>query len=330
VPVSSFVFCSSTETIYENSASGGAFYALAKKALELNYSVYGASFDKDYSIVHVSVDSLADLPRLQGSKYVQSDTSGALEEVERKLKEGSKVLYSGTPCQIAGLFSFLGCTYENLLTIDIVCHGVPSPGFWRRHIEERIISSEGNYPNSIQFRCKSKYDQYGYILVTSFTDFRKSVRASEDLFYSLFMNNLSLRESCYRCRYASQTRISDITLGDCASIEAYPNVSRKSPVSIVLLNTQVGLSLFNLLADGNYMEALDYELETQKNAQLSRPATRPDGRDNLYETLMSSSYDNLEDIYLPIKRPLRRVFDCMKWSVPWRIRLKLKKLIGRL
>lgn len=328
-PKSSFIYYTNDKSVYEKSASGGAFVSLAQQAIGLGYTIYGAAFDRKYAVRHVSIDNTIDLEQIQGSKYAQSNIEGLFLEIEKKLKGFSKVLFSGTPCQVASLLLFLGSPYENLVTVDIVCHGVPSPVFWERHVSERIVDAEGRYPNLLQFRTKSKYDKYGYILTSCFPDHKKTLRASEDLFYSLFMDNLSLRECCYNCKYATSSRISDITLGDCASIDAYPSALSKSPVSIIMLNTDVGLSLFDSIVIKGYIEPLDYDLESSMNAQLNRPSARPNGRDGIYHLLLNSPYDELEEMYLTDRGIARDIKNRIKWAIPWEMRLKLKKLISR-
>ena len=134
------------------SSSGGVFTPLAEQILERGGVVCGAAFREDWTVHHIIVDNKEELAKLRGSKYVQSDTEDCYKRIKALLKEGTWVLFSGTPCQVAGLYTYLGKEYDTLVTIDIFCHGAPSPGVWKRYLRENY--EPGSIAN-INFRDKA-------------------------------------------------------------------------------------------------------------------------------------------------------------------------------
>ena len=312
------------DALYRNSASGGVFTSLSKRAIGHGYVVYGAVFDKEHRVIHSRVSDIDGIKKLQGSKYVQSDTVGIYRQVKDDLIAGKKVMFSGTPCQIAGLRAYLKADYDNLLMIDLVCHGVPSPGLWKKHLEEDLLRDNPDI-ESISFRTKSNYDRFGYVMQVVSKGETALIPSSDDLFYYLFVNNISLRESCYRCKYACSMRISDITLGDCGSVEAYPKFGMRGATSIVLLNSSKGTAAFRQLSDGMRLDVLDIEREILANRQLNAPSYRPEARDRFFKDISSVPYHMIKDEYLPKKSIIRKIWDKIKMLVPWQVRCYIKK-----
>lgn len=200
------------EKIRQESASGGMFSAIALSVLDEGGIVYGAAYDKDFQVCHIGVSSREDLWKLRNSKYVQSNLVGVFSQVKENLKTGKMVCFSGTPCQIEGLQCYLGKAYDNLLLVDVVCHGVSSPLIWEKYLE----TVEEYRPKNIYFRWK----HYGYKYSTmSFFD-----RDSKEIYYSgvetdkmlraYFTNNCD-RDTCYDCLFKKRYRTSDFTIWDC-------------------------------------------------------------------------------------------------------------------
>ena len=268
--------------IYSTSTSGGIFGGLARYLLDQgDAAVCGAAMFPDGSVRHIIVDCFEDLHRLQGSKYVQSDTSEVLREAESLLKAGRKLLFSGTPCQIAALNKYLGKEYLNLYTVDIVCHGVPSPVLFREHVRENL--SDGKPVHSVSFRMKDRFERYGYHL--QFTDpdgRRKLLYGTEDPYYRAFMEDLSLRESCYRCPYATAERAGDISVGDCGAPDRHPTFHLGKTISEVFINTEKGSQLWTEAEDLFDWEPADTLEEALANESMHGPAVRPDKRDAFY------------------------------------------------
>lgn len=206
--------------------------------------VFGAAFDKDFSVYHIMARTIEELGLLRGSKYVQSNLNQTYREVRSILMKGQTVLFTGTACQIAGLKGYLGKTYDNLLTIDILCHGVPSPTLWEKYLKEKE-KQFGSSIRSVSFRHK-ELGWKSYSMKIEFTD--GSIYSKpfyKDSFMRQFVRNLSLRPSCYNCRFRGVNRISDITLGDCWSVEEnMPHMFDDKGTSICLIHTKAGEELF--------------------------------------------------------------------------------------
>lgn len=229
-------------TIRDISSSGGLFTLLAHKTISEKGVVFGARFDEKWNVVHDYTETVEGLAAFRGSKYVQSDVRDTFRQARDFLDDGRHVLYSGTPCQIAGLQKFLRKEYERLLTVDVVCHGVPSPMIWQKYLKE--ITPSGHTVSSISFRSKvSGWKTYS-IAIESDRKGKSSVYRnyfSEDGYMSAFLSNLTLRQSCFRCPAKSGKSGSDITLGDFWGIEdILPEFDDDRGCSLVFANTDKG------------------------------------------------------------------------------------------
>ena len=221
------------------SSSGGVFPLLMRAVLEQGGIVFGAAFDEDWSVHHTAVTRLEEMPALQGSKYVQSRTGTCYRAVKECLRQGKRVLFSGTACQVAGLLRYLGKEEENLLTMDVVCHGVPSPRIW----QEYLASLHQPAPiRSISFRDKqSGWLDYAFsIRYADGSVFREP--HGENLYMKGYLKDLFLRPSCHRCKVKGGRCGSDITLGDFWGIgRVSPELDDDRGVSMVLPHTPKGL-----------------------------------------------------------------------------------------
>ena len=207
------------DIIREKSASGGVFALIAKKVLEDNGYVCGAAFcDKFRQVKHIVINNVNDLSLLQNSKYVQSNINTCLKDVEEILKQGKTVLFSGTPCQIAGLMAYLQKDYANLITTDIICHGIPSPLVWGKYVDE-ISNDKVLYDAS--FRDKKQGWHGCYNMEFKFKNKMLRQKGADNLYYRAFFEHLILNACCYNCKYTNLKRVSDITLGDFWGIEQY-------------------------------------------------------------------------------------------------------------
>ena len=221
------------------SASGGVFPVIASKIIEAGGVVYGAVMNEDMTVGHVDAEDMSAVDRMRGSKYVQSDLYGTLEEVRYYLGEGRKVMFTGTPCQIAGLKSFLGKEDENLLTADCACHGVPSPGLWEKYVKA-LASSHGGQITDIRFRDKSRsWMHYDFVYAAGAEEVRMPYMKNP--YMALFLQDMNLRPSCYRCPARGGRSGSDLTLADLwNAAEAVPHMNDDKGVSMVLVNTDKG------------------------------------------------------------------------------------------
>ncbi len=237
--------------IVKASTSGGVFRVLADRILSVGGVIYGCSWNDRIEAKHIRIEKICELHKIQQSKYVQSDTNKTFSMAKSDLENGICVLYSGTACQIAGLRKFLGKEYDNLYTLEVACHGVPSPGLFRKYIQwteekngERVIS--------FQFRNKEKHKkgEHYKFCVNFDSGRRKFFSAIEDPYYGSFLKGRTLRKTCYDCKYKGEQRVADFSLSDYWGIEKeHSSFPAKNGVSAVMVNTEKGERLFNSIKD---------------------------------------------------------------------------------
>ena len=249
------------ELIRLQSSSGGMFTLLAEAVIDKGGVVFGARFNKNWEVVHDYTDNKEGLSVFRGSKYVQSKVGDCYKQVKRFLDMGREVMFTGTPCQIAGLKNYLRKDYENLLAVDVICHGVPSPKIWRIYLDEILDRKGGknsvlSHPidekmeiNAIDFRSKSTgWKKYSFALTLSEAKAegeKNTVLLSsvftENPFMNAFLCNLSLRPSCYVCPFKAGRSLADITLGDFWGIEnLLPDFDDDKGCSVILIYTDNG------------------------------------------------------------------------------------------
>ncbi len=261
-------------------SSGGVFPTIASSIIEENGVVFGASFINDCKSVQiVKAETLDELNPLFKSKYVQSDTASAYKEVEKELKSGKKVLFSACPCQVDGLYNYLGHDYENLVTVDILCHGAPSPLAYERFIEEL---SEGKKAVNVDFRDKTY--GWGTLIKASFDDGSEVFHHWDGIYFKAFLSGLIIRESCYQCKYACQKRVGDITLGDFWNVKTInERFDDRQGTSIIAINSDKGFEFINVNYDKfKLLEEVDnketYVHQSKYNAAIARPLPKPQMR----------------------------------------------------
>lgn len=273
------------------SASGGAFPVLARPVLREGGVVFGAEMLPGGEVRHVGITDAGALPRLQGSKYVQSDTAGTFGECAEALRAGRPVLYSGTPCQVFALRSYLANKevdeegMRNLLTVDLICHGVTSPKLFRLYIgwlEKKV----GAVPGSLRYEFRSKRRGWGLYYYCYYYTSKRDGRAhdrfgqcEEDPYYMAFLEGQLYRPSCYKCRFARKERVGDFTIGDFWGIQSeHPDFACDEGVSVVLINTSKGLRYFKeRCSDNCNSEDSTWEKASRENRNLCGPTRRNDG-----------------------------------------------------
>lgn len=272
IPVRTLAVKNRNEEIRFKSSSGGAFSALAIGILDDGGVVFGAKFDKEWNVVHDYIESLDDLHLFQGSKYVQSNIGNTYSLAETFLKMGRKVLFTGTSCQIAGLKRFLLRDYDNLVTADVICHGVPSPMVWRDYLKYIIAEnkvkgvSSLNDITGISFRSKMTGWRNFSMVITGNNGFRIAEAIDKNLFMRGFLDNLYLRPSCYHCPVRKGRSGSDLSLGDYWGVEeSYPDFADNMGVSVVLLYNKEKELLQELdldcsLIESEYSDAVKWNL----------------------------------------------------------------------
>ena len=302
----------------KDSSSGGIAFVLAEYILEQHGVVFGAVYNETMDIVHQKIDSKEELWRLQGSKYAQSRINKTYQQAEACLKIGHKVLFTGTPCQIGGLYHFLGKDYPELYTMDIICYGAASPGIFKEYIAWKENKTKGKIKH-INFR--SKLDRWGNsITIIQYQNKKSLVKYSDqDEWYQTFISHVATRESCHYCKYTNLQRVSDITVGDFWGIEKYrPELNCDKGLSKVLLNTDKGKYLFKNICD--HITKEEMELESAIRPNLMHPPHRSERRNQFFKDYSTfgfyPAFKNNVEKKVPLKRRL-------KW---W---LKIKRKAGR-
>ena len=230
-----------------NSSSGGIFSALAERIISEGGIVFGACLNGQHEVVHKYAANVDDLVPLMKSKYVQSNIGNCFLEVKQFLNSGKKVLFTGTPCQIAGLKSYLRKDYDSLYTAEVICHGVPSPGIWRRYLTE-VANGDISRIRTILFREKLDNLWYNWYFIIRGNDSRNIVSqpTGDNPFIRAFLSNISLRPKCYECQYKSGRSGADLTLGDFWSIDRIsPEFFDEKGVSLVVTHTAKGEKMIN-------------------------------------------------------------------------------------
>lgn len=287
------------EDILMASSSGGVFSMLSTYVLNNGGIIFGAMMDDAYNVCHIGADNNLELALLRGSKYIQSNTKRTFYEVKDLLRSGRKVLYSGTPCQIAGLKAYLGhINTENLYTVDLVCHGVPSQRMFKTYIN-KLAEYKGSSPSDFQDFQFRKLDQWGVSPSYVKDGTRVLLSNDENLYMSLFLKNRLHRLSCYKCIYTTPTRVGDITLAD------FWGIGKKTPYeedtsrgcSLVLINSDKGKMLFSEISSELKYELREWNEAIDNNPQLSHSATYPKDRDKTIDYLFNKSYKETYNKY---------------------------------
>lgn len=313
-----------------NSSSGGIFSILAEWVLSKNGVVFGAAFDDSFQEVHhIFIENISDVDRLRGSKYVQSRIGDTYKEVKRFLTSGRLVLFTGTPCQIAGLYSFLGKDYEDLYTQDIICHGVPSPLVWRKYLHERE-SKAASKTKRMSFRHK-KYGWKTFAVLFEFSNNSTYIKTlQEDSFMRAFLSNACLRPSCYSCSFKTVNRQADITLADFWGVHrVMPYMDDNKGTSIVLVHSKKGGLLLEYVTDELKYADLRIETIVKYNPALLHSSKKNEVRSLFMEDIECNSieFDSLSKAYFPLslKQKVRTSLDKIGITEWCRHKLKVKQ-----
>lgn len=319
------------------SASGGMFAAAAISILENQGVVFGAALtfeDGHPNPHHIMVDSVDKLWMLQGSKYVQSSIEDTYQQAEECLKKGKTVLFSGTPCQISGLKGYLRKEYENLYTMDLICHGVPSNEFFDGYIQQINKKYHGKV-TQYKFRDKTRGWGMNTAIEIEINGKKKTVykRARVESYFSLFLDCKTYRENCYTCPYAAPERIGDITIGDYWGVEkAHPELmdssvfQEKKGISCLLVNNEKGNNLFQLMQKNLNFKKSVFEKAAVKNGQLNSPSEKPAEREIIMDIYSSKGYEGVER-YFRKKYRKQIIVHTIYNRIPRKLRLKLKSIL---
>lgn len=333
-PKSTLSIINKNENEKLQSSSGGCFTLLAKAILNKGGVVYGAAFKQDWTVHHIRIDNEGQLKALRGSKYVQSDVENTFKETEQDLKDGLYVLYSGTPCQISALKLFLRKDFDNLITVDLICHGVPSPGVWHRYLQ-KLTNDNIESVKNITFRDKEN-GWRNYQLTADMPEGSFSSHFGKNSYLQGMMKNLYLRPSCHDCPTKKGKSHSDITLADFWSVWVlHPDVYDDKGTSLVLINSFKGEALLSELSDADILKkTVDFEDAVYYNQAWMHSATPHSKRKKFFV-----EYKDNEELDLLIssllKTPLvKRIKNVLHstlckwglWSTPeQRIQKKMKR-----
>lgn len=308
------------------SSSGGMFIAFAKNIISQDGVVYGAAYDQNLKVNHIRVENIEELKLLQGSKYVQSDTADTFEQTKNDLISGRKVLFSGTPCQIAGVKQYLGKDYENLYTIDIVCHGVPSQKLFEKY-KNSLEAKENSKIDQFDFRDKTEKG-WGLNLRIKYQNNKVTKKAScFDSYYKSFLAGNTYRRCCYDCKYANLNRVGDITIADFWGIEeTNSKIDIKKGVSAVIVNSRKGQKIFEDIQQDIIAEETSIESVTKRNLNLKRPTPFPAIRKTVYNSIDNKQYKEYtkENLHFRINPK-----DIIKQVMPQKLKNTIKKTLKK-
>jgi coenzyme F420-reducing hydrogenase beta subunit len=275
------------------SSSGGIFYTLAKDIICKGGIVYGAAFDDKFQLKHIAASTLEELAPMRGSKYIQSNIGLIYRDIKEKLISQKSVLFTGTPCQVAGLKSFLGKKYDLLLTTDLICHGTPSQWMFDQH-KNYIQKKNGGKLSSYHFRNDYAWEGceiYDFVKPDGSESHIKIPTYELSPYLYSFMHAFDCRLSCYECPFAKIPRQGDITLGDYWGIEKiFPDIDSSSGVSAVLVNTPKGMEAWNDIKDKLIYLQSTYNMVDKFNKNLLHNTLKPSLRTTAYKIVLERGY----------------------------------------
>ena len=295
------------------SSSGGIFYEIAKIVLDCGGYVCGAAFDENNQVHHIIINDINDIDLLMRSKYVQSRMEDCFKQIKELLVAGKHVLFVGTGCQVNGLVSFLQKKYDNLITLDIICHGVPSPKVWKLYLDYLNKTLEkGIKVLNVNFRDKQQgWSKYGYSFELS--NGVKIYESHEENIYSkIFLSNIALRPSCYNCHANGICRLSDVTLGDFWGSNNYELKLEHNDkgLSILVVHTKKGYLL--LQEDRIVLEEINSDA-LKYNPSYSKSCSVPKNRSSYITSLNDENFYELSVKASKSSRSLyKRIFSKIK------------------
>ena len=296
------------KTVLKNSTSGGAFTALSDIVLGDNGCVVGSLMESDFTVHHVATSDTAIRDAMRGSKYVQSDTDGVFSAIKEMLNRDANVMFVGTPCQCGALCSFLGKDYDNLIVVDFLCHGVPNNKMFKEHIQ--YLNDYYKIP-SVGFSFRNKvYGWDSYNGINTFSNGKTKTKWINQVYYSFFVGNLSLRPSCHHCPYRSLHRPSDITIADFWGIEKLTGHKNREGVSLVLTHSEKGLAIVEKAKVA--CQVKEYPAEAVA-FRISLEPSKPNAKcDAFWKTYIEQGYKGVAKKYFINSRKNRIRFEARK------------------
>lgn len=303
------------------STSGGVFSLLAQTVLQKNGVVFGAAYNSDFSVSHQYTETEDGLQRFRGAKYVQSDIGKSYQQVKSFLIADRYVLFSGTPCQIAGLQAYLGKDYEKLICVDLICHGIPSPEVWQHYIDYRAqTDNNGIRPEHINLRSKTTGWQR-YSVEFRYSDKTYSKMFADDPYMWGYIKDLYTRQSCFDCKFKGLQRSSDFTLGDYWGIEGqHPEMNDGMGTSLVLVHSDKAAVMWKQIADLIQFKEVDPETAIQWNPVAVQSTPYQQKRNEFFARYKDEDFEQL--VWELVPKPVPQ-----KKSLLRRIKNKIRRMI---
>lgn len=297
-------FCKDDD-IRMGSTSGGVFTVLCQWVFEHDGVVFGAAYANDFSVEHRCIRSIDELSALRTAKYSQSRISDSFQQVKQLLNDGQYVLFSGTPCQIGGLRTFLGKEYDKLFLVDVICHGVPSPAVWTKYIDYRSrMDACGAAPVAINLRSKkSGWPSYSVCFQYQ-SGISYNAQNSIDPFLRAFVGDLCLRPSCYDCQFKGISRNSDFTLGDYWGVWSQePDFNDNKGTSLVLIHTEKANEIWNEITEKMCCKQVNPMIALGENPSATYSPIKPENRQKFMNNYTEQDFDGLVNTLCPIQIP---------------------------
>ena len=300
------------ENIRKNSSSGGFFSAIAENIFDEKGYIVGAAFDKNLKVEHIMINNKEQLHKIRGSKYVQSYMGDIYKNIREQLKIENKVLFSGCPCQVAGLKKFLGKEYEYFYTVYFICHGIPSQFTFDKYISYL----EKKYNSKVKeflFRDKSNGWHNYNVKITMINGKAYSKRAIDNAYMRGFLGNIYLKKSCHNCKYRNLTSGSDLTIGDYWGAEVEEReIDDDKGLSLVIVNSEKGRNLINSIKNQVFLKKIDFDIATKYNQRVFSSCKENICRRDFFYTAEKSGYDKAFTKYceLPKLEKLKNIIRC--------------------
>lgn len=275
------------------SSSGGVFSTLAKYILNHNGIVCGAAFDEQFQVKHIIIDDENELKKIRGSKYVQSNINDIFNKIKVQLIEGKNVLFTGCPCQVGGLKKYLSKEYDNLYTMDFICHGIPSQNIFNKYIEQLEIKHKSKVVEFF-FRDKGK-GWHTSSIKAKFENGKEYTKfITEDMYMRGYFGNIYLKPACYNCEFRNFKSGSDITLGDFwgAEIEE-KEIDDNKGLCAVIVNTSKGIMLKDSINDSNIFKVVDYNKILKYNKGLEQSFEASSKRSEFLKLIDKGDYNRI-------------------------------------
>ena len=316
------------------STSGGAAFAISQAIIHKGGHVWGAAYDENLIVRYTEANTIEELAPLQKSKYIQSCVGSSFKEIKKELDQGDYVLFTGTSCHVKGLRSFLHKDYDNLFTIDLICHGVPGHGVfqkYKRWIEKKYNDRMVNYVP--RYKNKSGIEVSYYAMVTFENKGEQKMVMKDNAYLTGFENSLFLRDSCHHCTSNGKNRYSDFTIGDfwgLGKLASFTqNTEKPRGISMLALNTIKAKKLMESMQDSIIFEKRSYAEASLTNTPYYKSAIPSKDREEFKKEWMQLSWGQIADKYCRYSGK-EMLFYVVKRLIPPTILIRIKSILGQI